>query len=144
MPYQNTWLLQDKVMLARMWGTFTDEEFLAYDAEAVRILDASASSWVHTIQVMDHVHIHQPKISLAVQMKASRHPKVGWTVILGVENPVLRFLIRVAASTAGTRVRHVNTLEIAVQYLISVDPSVEALRQVDIRAHLTPSDAPPH
>jgi hypothetical protein len=117
-------------MITEMWGMLTEAEFLAFDRGAFEILKRVNSDAVHTFYFMHRLE-NLPKLSLGLNMKASRHPKVGWTFVMGLSNPTLRFMMRAAAGVAGLRLRAYDRAEAAVEYLCQVDPSLEALRTVD-------------
>jgi hypothetical protein len=70
------------------------------------------------------VHVVQLK---KANERTFRDPHIGWVVVVGSSNPMVRFLFSTLAQIAGIKFGMVNTLDEALTLLAKMDPSVSEL-----------------
>ena len=132
MPYEQSWLIMNEVIHSKRRGDLTVEELVASTAEIVQKLDSSNRPLVHLLVDLHDVTSQPMKlqvINLALKPLLS-HPRLGWILFYGSSNQVLQFLTGMIAQIMRTRCRFFDTYAEAVQFLQSVDQSLETLPEL--------------
>jgi hypothetical protein len=125
MPYQISWLLQDRVIYARLEGVQTIEEIRQANSELKTFLVVGKPP-IHLL--LDSRKLEGVPLNLAELRQSTknvRNPGVGWVIHLNnVQSPLLDFLADILAKFLEVRYRRVRTVEEAVAFLKQQDPSL--------------------
>ncbi len=62
------------------------------------------------------------------QVKWPKHPRYGWTLVVGSTNPFQRFVVAIANNFFKGRQRNFDTREEALDFLNEVDSTLPTLR----------------
>ena len=130
MPVQLSWHLENRVMLVVAEGDYTDDELINLDGQVIKYLDQSTAPLVHMImdrQGTDHV----PSMKSVTKVKWPKHPRYGWTLVVGSTNPFQRFVVAVANNFFKGRQRNFDSREDAFDFLNLVDSTLPPLREVN-------------
>jgi hypothetical protein len=129
MPIETRWYLENRVTYSCFSGEIILADLQAMDNWLVACMDASPALIVH--HILDLQNITQPASARqAMQLKAPRHPRVGWTITIGsTQDAIVRFLTALVISAARIRYRDVATFEAALTLLQSLDPNLPDLQQ---------------
>jgi len=127
MSSQLSWYLENRVMQIVNHGEVTDQDLFDLDESAVHYMDQGSAPLVHLI--IDHRKgINSPSAKGLMQLKWPKHPKMGWIVMVGMANPLQKFVTAVASNFFKTRLRMVDTMDEALDFLNDVDSTLPALR----------------
>ncbi len=118
------WLLAGRVILHRNVGDVTATDLLDVDAPLNAMLLEGTQPEVHVI-VLANPHGEGP-MSLRAFTAATwmRNERLGWTVVVGLENIVLRFVADAASQVFNMKTKFVDTPEEAIAVLKRVDLSL--------------------
>lgn len=127
MSVHSEWYLPGRVILTRAVGTVSDAEVLADDPVILAMLDQGASPLVHMI-IDDSQLDNLPNFATFSQLQWGKHERLGWIIVVGVQNKVLIFINLLAANLFRTRQRFLPTLDEALGFLNEVDSTLPPLR----------------
>lgn len=133
MPVQLSWHLENRVMMVVAEGDYTDEELINLDAQVIKYLDQSSAPLVHMIMDRQGTN-HIPSIKSVTMVKWPKHPRYGWTLVVGSTNPFQRFVVAIANNFFKGRQRNFDTREEALDFLNLVDSTLPPLREIKAKA----------
>jgi hypothetical protein len=128
MPFEVTWLVEDRIILSRVWGTdaSTADELKPYDAAIVNLLDASKAEQVHMVFDARKAE-SMPSIGAFRAFTFPKHPKFMWTVSLRTSNRLITILIAATTQLFRTRIRYVDTPQDAIAFLRNLEADLPDL-----------------
>ncbi len=118
------------VMMVVAEGNYTDDELINLDGQVISYLDQSNVPLVHMImdrQGTDHI----PSMKSVTKVKWPKHPRYGWTLVVGSTNPFQRFVVAVANNFFKGRQRNFDNREEAFDFLNEVDSTLPPLRSIN-------------
>ncbi len=128
-----TWLVDGKLLLFNSWGKVNVHELMAMDDQIHAMLDSSEAPLVHGIH--DHSRAEQiPSAKDLMKVKAGSHPRVGWLIIVGLDNKLMKFFVSATGQVFGFRLRFMDTAEEALTFLQDVDTTLPNLKSLDLTA----------
>ncbi|MGB1285530.1 MAG: hypothetical protein ACPG7F_03265 [Aggregatilineales bacterium] len=125
MPYENSWLLKNRIARMRLYSEITPDEIvigctrLRYD-----FLDKSINP-VHLLIIAENLK-SAPHDFSALQNAFQvlfRQKNAGWMIVIGLHHPLMRF-IAMTISRSQDRFKGVATLDAALVHLYQVDPEL--------------------
>jgi len=126
MPYQTFWYLDHKIAYLELIGDFSIEEMIE-SSKKVRddFLDDSVKP-THLICDLRGLRGHPQRVKPILEASKIylKHPAMGWVIFIGLENPVVSFLVTVITQITRTNFKAVSTLREAQDTLIHVDPDL--------------------
>jgi hypothetical protein len=126
MSIQLSWYLENRVMLLVNHDQNTDQDMLAIDQPMINYLNQSNAPLVHVI--MDNIgSTYTPSIKVLKTLQYPKHPRLGWLILIGLINPFQRFIAAVVTTFFKTRLRMVNTMDEALDFLNEVDSTLPEL-----------------
>lgn len=129
MPVKLSWYLENRVMMVVAEGEYTDDELINLDAQVIKYLDQSNVPLVHMI--MDRQGTtHIPSMKSVTMVKWPKHPRYGWTLVVGSTNPFQRFVVALANNFFKGRQRNFDSREEALDFLNEVDSTLPPLRTI--------------
>jgi hypothetical protein len=127
MSSQLSWYVENRVMQIINQGELVDQDLSNLDESVIRYIDQSSAPLVHLI--VDHRNgINSPSAKGLTQLNWPKHPRLGWTILIGLKNPFQRFVTVAAANFFKIRLRLVNTMDEGLDFLNDVDSTLPALR----------------
>jgi hypothetical protein len=131
MPSQLSWYLENRVMQIVNHGDVADQDLFDIDESVIQYIDQSSAPLVHLI--VDHRNGNNaPSAKGLTQLNWPKNPRLGWTILIGLKNPFQRFVTVVAANFFKIRLRLVNTMDEALDFLNEVDSTLPALRDKNL------------
>lgn len=125
MPFEHVWLVENRVTLNRMWGDVTLEDLRGSAAQTLARLENSRGI-VHEI-----IDLTQVKTVASQMTEISRfttpvinHPNMGWIVVYGMQNKLLRFVASMVGQITRAHTRLVDKRADALKTLMHLDPSL--------------------
>jgi proteasome lid subunit RPN8/RPN11 len=128
-----TWLIEHKLLLVNTWGKVNVDELSAMDSRISDMLDNSQEPLVHGIH--DHTRAESiPSAKDLMQVKAGKHPRVGWLIIVGLDNKLMKFFVSATGQVLNIRLRFMDTVEEALTFLQDIDSTLPDLKALDLTA----------
>jgi hypothetical protein len=133
MPDKIIHLVDHHLLFIVTWGKVDSQDLVAYDQNVIRIMDEASVPLLHAIY--DYTHAEAlPSLKDLSTLKSGNHPKVGWSVFVGVPNPFIKFLVSVTVQIMRARLRFVDTFEEAKAFMQEVDSTLPDLNRFDLKA----------
>jgi len=127
MSSQLNWLLENRVILTFNQGIVTDQDMFDNDEPVTAYMNQCSAPLVHMI--VDHRKgIGTPSSKAMAQLNWPKHPKMGWIILVGMANPFQKFVVAVTSNFFKTRMRMLNTMDEALDFLNQVDSTLPSLR----------------
>lgn len=128
-----TWLVEDKLLLFNSWGKVNVNELTEMDHRIGAMLENSTAPLVHGIH--DHSRAeHIPSAKDLMKVKSGNHPRVGWLIIVGLDNKLMKFFVSATGQVFGLRLRFMDTVAEALAFLQDVDSTLPDLQSIDLNA----------
>lgn len=129
MSYEGSWYADKRVVLQRLWGTVTLEEAAQAHHTMVQFLD-EGTPLVHVLVDLSQVEQFPTNlIALKRAMPPIEHSGMGWMLVCGAGNPMLRFVAStiIQIMMPGLRLRMFDTLDQSLTFLQDQDSTLENL-----------------
>ena len=127
MPCELKWYLQDRVLLQRLSGVVTLEDVKASNAQLKTFL-ASGVAPTHVIVDLSGVERFPTSLSTIKEFvqPVPNQDILGWVLIFGAKNALLRFLASMVTQLAGenVRMRMLDTLPQAIDFIRKQDETL--------------------
>jgi len=129
MPGQIGWFIEDYVIYIKSGHSVTDEEFLKLASLSNESITINSEHPVHIL--IDNTSLKKQP-SLQTQARATPNTStVGWIIVIGQQNPVLRFGSSIAAQVAKINIRFVDSMSEAIETLKRVDQNLTIQQPID-------------
>ena len=126
MPYKYDWYVEGQVLHIEVWGDQTLEELKEANEVMVQQLDSGTGRFVHL--VINDENLKSIPISLTELRKTfkySRHPKLGWVVMVGSQNrDFTGYIVVMLAKLARARYIRFDTFDEVKEHLKKVDHTI--------------------
>ena len=126
MAFEFSWLLNRRVLHARIFGTMTDTDNATFDDAVQTALNTQSSLPVHLLldySGVERIQSHISPVSDENQPSPlARHPGLGLRV--AVQTPLLRFIPPFLASALKPPAQQYSSLDGALAYLYDADPTL--------------------
>ncbi len=111
--YKSFWLEENEIVFIEMIGDFDNDAIIEMNTHVRDKYLAPASHKIHC--VMDATGLSSYPNNLKVLHKATevsvRHPNMGWVILVGFDNPILRFIGGAIGQILNVNFRQVKSLE---------------------------------
>lgn len=125
MAYTVDWYLEKRILMARLWGDTTDNDFPSLGETLATLLNTGDDPYVHCI--IDMLEIDRAPTRLAELQQAMNpmlaHPLLGWSLPL-INDPTQRYLCTMLAQMYKVRWREMETKNEAINFLIETDKTL--------------------
>lgn len=126
MPFNIHWYVPEQIIICRYWGIISEADFHLSLDQMDQLVDQSPRDFVHAISDMREVTEH---INAGSAMKYMRdrgvHPRSGWAITVGNQNPLLRFMYNVIKNFTKLQLGGYNTMEEAIAFLRERDDTID-------------------
>ncbi len=124
MPYQLSWYQPDRIVLMELTGLLATTE--------VQPLITAAGDYVQNGKPLVHFLLDTTQLQkiesvpeiLKVVQHNPPHPNMGWMLVIGAMNPLVRFFLDFAGMLMRARYRRFDTREQALKFLADMDSSL--------------------
>jgi hypothetical protein len=131
MPHKIIHLVDHHLLFIVTWGRMTPEELHTYDESIIAIMDAATVPHLHAIYDYSQAEA-MPSLKELAALQGGRHPKVGWSIFVGVPSQFLKFLITVTVQVMRARMKVFDTYDDALSFMQQADPTLPNLKQFDL------------
>ncbi len=133
MPTGLAWLVPDQLILVKGWHQLKTEELADFDDRVLAALDGTKAPLVHGIHDYSEAEA-MPPIQELSKLKSGRHPKVGWVIVIGLDNRLFKFFVSTTLQIFRVRIRFMDDIASALAFLQDIDSSLPDLKSVDVAA----------
>ena len=129
MPYSQSWLIEGAVALVIYSGNVTLSDVEQSADELLIRLHNSPRGIIHIMHDLGGVENYPTNVQQInrITRPLLSHKKVGWFVLYGQENPMMRFLITMIAQLARVQSRGFENYESAREFLQNIDADLPDL-----------------
>ncbi len=127
MPYTVEWLVPKRVILTTFDKILTLVEFSAYDMEVIKMLDEGESKQVHFLCDVTTL-LQFPSLTHLINLSHVQHPNLGWGILVGTNNPIIKTMALITSKLFGQRVKICVTREQALASLQQIDSTLIQLK----------------
>jgi hypothetical protein len=131
MPVGLAWLVEGHLVLAKGWHALRSDELADFDARVISMLESANRPLVHGIHDYSEA-LAMPPIKDLVQLKSGRHPKIGWVIVVGLHDRMMKFFVSIALQIFGVRVRFMDSVQEALSFLQDIDSTLPDLTRIDL------------
>ena len=130
MPISHRWFLENRIVLFKFSGIVTFEEVVDSLEISAQIVNESEVDRVHFLH--DWTDLDRFPTNILQIRKETNAPirdlhKLGWLVIYGAENRLLRYISQTVLQVFKIRFRMFTQAEDAISYLRKMDPTLPEL-----------------
>jgi hypothetical protein len=134
MPYSVSWVVPQRVLLQQFYGHVTLDDVHDLSAESRRYQNAGIPL-IHSLVDLSSVEKY-PTSLVAIRSAMTRQhdpDRIGWILLVGATNPILRFFASVITQVAGDKIRFrlMDTREQALAFLREHDSTLQHIREAD-------------
>lgn len=131
MPVGLAWLVEGHLILAKGWYALKSEELADFDARVLAMLEKTPRPLVHGIHDYSEAQAMPPMKDL-VQLKSGRHPRIGWVIVVGLDDRMMKFFVSIALQIFRVRVRFMDSVQEGLDFLQDVDSTLPDLAHIDL------------
>jgi hypothetical protein len=131
MSHEISWLIPNKVINLHVIGDISLESLATFSQDIIQHIEASDAPLVHLLADERDMGGFPSQIKRVLDAAAFlRHPRLGWFVIYGTDNKVLKFISYMVAQVTQIRHRRFVTQAEAFAFLQAVDTTLPNLSEV--------------
>ena len=131
MSHEISWLVPNKVVNMYVNGEMTLESLAAFSQDVIRYIEASDAPLVHLLIDERDMGGFPGQIKRVLDTaEFLRHPRLGWFVIYGTDNKILKFISYMVAQVVQIRHRRFVTQAEAIAFLQGIDATLPNLNEV--------------
>ncbi len=133
MPADTYWLVEDRVLQVDLSGDVDAEMVLAAATKAAEFIDAAPDQSVVPLihALVDAAEIASFPKTLKefadVYKPMASHQQMGWVLLYGTDDPLIRFITNAASQMYSTRYRQFATRAEALAFLQDIDSTLPDL-----------------
>jgi hypothetical protein len=119
------WLIPNKVAYAHLFGEHTMQDIERANVDFNLLLEEAGQN-VHLI--MDMRDLERMPLSLAsaqATLEVARHESLSWVVSVSSDNPIIKYMGIMIVKLFRLRFRRCETMQEVIDFLASVDPSID-------------------
>lgn len=119
MAFKTFWYKEDKILFTEVIGELTESDMFAFNREYNEIYMTDPAKKVHLIcdlRGMDNYPKNLMRVRDATQ-KTATNPSLGWIILVGTDNPFIKFLATTVFQLVKINCKIVLTIEEAEQIL---------------------------
>src|SRR5215207_1005743 len=129
MPVAISWVLDKRIIWARVYGKITDADDEQFDERILEYLDRGDGLPVHIVTDSHDLEmietVIRPALTNTRSAQVTNHPALGCQVMCGADNnPLTRYLGPFDSYALKPCTKKFDTLEHAIEYLAEVDSTL--------------------
>ena len=124
MPFKLSWYQPNRIVLLEVEGVLTTAEITDLIAQA-GVYVSTGTPLVHfLVDTRSLQRIENVGASLKIVQGNPPHPSMGWMMVIGTMNPLVRFFLDFVGLITKSRYRRFDDLPLALDFLKDVDQSL--------------------
>jgi hypothetical protein len=117
MPAENSWIVENRVMLTRLTGHITVEDMAVSARKGTAMIESGVAPVYSLVDASQIEHFPLKLNELKTVSEQGSSDKLGWIIIYGIPNRLLSFLATTFVQVIGKRYRVVATQEEALEFV---------------------------
>ncbi len=138
MPHNHQWLIENRVFYNEYNGDVSADDLRRMATANLKYLESSDAPLVHCF--VNAENLSKMPVNLTALRDSTlptlQHPRMGWVIAYGTNNPLLSFLGSTVTQLFQTRYRLFDSYERAVEFLQSVDETLPDLSRFDLPSQM--------
>lgn len=142
MPYQIRWLVPNKLLIINTYGELTIDDVANMSQESAVMVEESPEIMVHSITDLYKITSYPynlMELTKAMNKLDLQQNKLGWALMIGISNPMLRFIATTLTQLKNYRFRIMDDVDGCFRFLHEVDETIPAEMSPEILNKLTES-----
>lgn len=116
MPYQISWYNPQRVLLMRTPEEVSETAVREADERILSLLGESGEGRVHAI-IDDSAMRRMPGVAVTMNLETLKHPRFGWTIVVGQKDKVYRMLYTITCHLRGLPLYLADTIDEATDFI---------------------------
>lgn len=117
MPAENSWVVENRVMLTRLSGQITVEDMQASSRRGTAMIESGIAPVYSLVDASQIEHFPLKLNELKSITEEGSSDKLSWIIIYGIPNRLMSFLATTFAQVIGKRYKVVNTQAEALAFI---------------------------
>lgn len=129
MPYQVSWYIEQRVVFSSAFGNATIEDVHNLNHD-IQTYVRSGQPLVHVICDLKNIEKFPTNVAgMRKSLEQMEHDRMGWVIVCGAGNPLLRFIASVITQFVipNVRLRMFDTVQQGIEFLHEHDATLEGL-----------------
>lgn len=137
MPVNNSWIIENKVMLLKMYGDVKVEELHEGAKNSLNVLNQSTHKLHQLIDMSETNSLPSNIAQLGeVSRPVNEHPLMGWVIMYGIKNKLIKFIITMTSHLAKSQLKVADDYESAIAVLKKLDGSLNMELESKVEGNL--------
>jgi hypothetical protein len=124
MAFEIRWIKEGHLLHVDFYDPMTDNDAEAFNTVMNEYFDASTRILVHGIFDFSQATSVYPLKRIA-KFTFPKHARMGWNIFVGLPNKQVAFILSIATQLFKLRVRNVNTMDEAMEFIQYVDQTLK-------------------
>lgn len=130
MPIYSTWIVEGHLAYWKSWGELSGDDIPAFEEESRGLIASTTAVFLHTIA--DHSQLAKlPSLRETAQIASGRDPKLGWYLVIGEHNPLVKLMISLTVQVLGVRLRFFPNYDEALAFIQGQDATLPAIETTE-------------
>ena len=123
-----SWLVENRIIYVYSEGAGSVEGIKQADRDIIRLINMSSAPLVHIILNLENI-TEMPRLSDSIRARYEfpKHPQCGWSVFVGVKDPIQRMIVAILSNIFKARTRLIDNNVAAIDFLQSIDMTLPDL-----------------
>lgn len=123
MPYKNFWYEENEIVFTELIGDFSVDEMIAVNKEYAETYFSNSNRIVHLIVDLQGMSNYPKNLGLIrdVSKQTAQQEGLGWIILIGADNPFVKFLGSTVFQLLHVNCKIVGTLEEAENILKRIE-----------------------
>jgi len=122
MPAKTEWFAENQIILTTFTGDLTLDEVTLANEEHYKLI-ANANKTIYVVFNVSQL-VQFPTDVRTLKKSSDAYlslDNMGWIMVVGIKNPILRFLSTILSQLANVNMKQVATIDDAIQQLNYID-----------------------
>jgi hypothetical protein len=116
MAYEISWFDPLKIIYLKAPAEVSEHDAREADAQLLKLLSETGEGPIHAI-IDDSEMRRMPGVAVTMQFQTLKHPRFGWTVVVGQKEKVYRMLYAITCHLRGLPVYLADTVDEAAAFI---------------------------
>jgi hypothetical protein len=121
MPIENYWLVENRVLITRLEGNITLDEFLEVSREGTRMIDSGIAPVYSVVDMTQLTHFPMRVNELKAIADLGTSSKLSWIMVYGLKNSLVQFFASVFTQILRTNYRVFKTQHEALDMISKLE-----------------------
>ena len=127
MPYTISWYLPNRIVMLKVEGLLTTAEIRSLIGDALPFVNEGKPLVHFLVDTQNLQKIESIPEGLKVVQGNPPHASMGWMLVIGKMNPLIKFFLDFVGLLTKSRYNHFDTLPEALNFLRGIDLSLATL-----------------